>query len=179
MTASGRGHDAAAAGSGAPHPACGAAELVHRATERGVSVGTAESLTGGAVASEIVTVAGASACFEGAVVSYSHDVKERVLGVPHELLEDRGAVDPDVAVAMARGARACLGVDWAVSTTGVAGPEPHDGHAVGTVFVGISGPGVDRAERLDLPGDRAAIRAATVRHAIDTLATQISFPGNA
>jgi len=50
---------------------------------------------------------------------------------------------------------------------------------VGTVFVGISGPGVDRAERLDLPGDRAAIRAATVRHAIDTLATQISFPGNA
>ena len=102
-----------------------------------------------------------------------------MLGVPHELLEDRGAVDPDVAVAMARGARTCLGVDWAVSTTGVAGPEPHDGHAVGTVFVGISGPGVDRAERLDLPGDRAAIRAATVRHAIDTLATQISFPGNA
>ncbi|RKQ33409.1 CinA family protein [Kocuria tytonis] len=156
-----------------------AADLVRRATERGLTVGTAESLTGGALAAEIVSVAGASACFAGAVVSYTHEVKERILGVPHALLEERGAVDPDVATAMARGARQRLGVDWAVSTTGVAGPEPHDGHAVGTVFVGISGPGGERSERLDLHGDRAQIRRATVERAIDMLATQISFPANA
>ena len=90
-------------------PGYDAAELVRRAVARGVTVGTAESLTGGALASAIVTVSGASACFEGAVVSYSHAVKERVLGVSHELLEERGAVDPQVAVAMARGARERLG----------------------------------------------------------------------
>lgn len=156
-----------------------AAALVRLAADRGVTVGTAESLTGGAVASAVVTVSGASACFEGAVVSYSHEVKERVLGVPHELLAARGAVNGEVAIAMARGARAALGVDWAVSTTGVAGPEPHDGQAVGTVFIGVSGPSGDRAERLQLAGDRAQIREATVRRAIDTLATQISFPANA
>lgn len=160
-------------------PGYDAAELVRRAVARGVTVGTAESLTGGALASAIVTVSGASACFEGAVVSYSHAVKERVLGVSHELLEERGAVDPQVAVAMARGARERLGVDWAVSTTGVAGPEPHDGHPVGTVFVGIAGPGVERVERLDLSGDRAEIRQATVGRALDALTTQISFPAHA
>ncbi|MDO4919546.1 CinA family protein [Kocuria sp.] len=156
-----------------------AASLVRRAAHRGVTLGTAESLTGGAVASEIVTVPGASACFEGSVVSYSHAVKERVLGVPRELLAERGAVDPDVALAMARGARAALGVDWAVSTTGVAGPEPHDGHAVGTVFIGVSGPGCEHVERLQLNGDRARIRQLTVRRALDTLATQMPFPGHA
>ena len=164
MTASSCRHDAAA--------------LVRRATELGITLGTAESLTGGAVASAVVAVPGASACFEGGVVSYSHDVKERVLGVSHELLEQRGAVDPEVATAMARGARAALGVDWAVSTTGVAGPEPHDGNPVGTVFIGVSGPHGERAERLLLDGNREEIRDATVRWAIDVLATQIAFPAN-
>lgn len=173
------GHDAARALSEAAHAPHDAAFLVRLATERGLTVGTAESLTGGSVAAEIVTVPGASSCFEGAVVSYSHGVKARVLAVSHELLARRGAVDPDVALAMARGARSALGVDWAVSTTGVAGPEPHDGHAVGTVFVGVSGPGGECVRRLDLSGDRARIRADTVRHAIDTLATQIAFPANA
>ncbi|WNB90022.1 CinA family protein [Glutamicibacter protophormiae] len=161
----GSGHDAAA--------------LVALATRLGVTVGTAESLTGGAVASEIVTVAGASSCFEGAVVSYSHAAKERVLGVSHELLERVGAVDAAVAEAMARGARTALGVDWSVSTTGVAGPEPHDGHPVGTVFVGVSGPTGDFSQRLTLTGDRAGIRAATVARAIDILTTQIAFTANA
>ena len=163
----------------APPSGYDAAALVRLATDLGVTIGTAESLTGGAVASAVVTVAGASACFDGAVVSYSHEVKERVLGVPHDLLAARGAVDAEVAMSMARGARAALGVDWAVSTTGVAGPEPHDGHAVGTVLVGVSGPHGERFERLELNGDRGQIREATVERAIDTLATQISFPANA
>ena len=180
------GNDAAAAGdntvrSGRDSSVCGhdAAGLVTLATRLGITVGTAESLTGGAVASEIVTVAGASSCFEGAVVSYSHAVKEHVLGVSRELLERVGAVDADVAAAMARGAREALGVDWAVSTTGVAGPEPHDGHPVGTVFVGVSGPTGDSSHRLTLTGDRTGIRAATVARAIDILTTQIAFTANA
>ena len=166
-------HDAAG-----PPPLLGAQELVRRATASGVTVGTAESLTGGALASEIVAVPGASSCFEGAVVSYSHAVKEHVLGVPRELLQRCGAVDPEVALAMARGTRTRLGVDWAVSTTGVAGPEPHDGHGVGTVYIGVSGPGAELAERVDLTGDRAQIRAATVARAVDLLATHIAFPAD-
>lgn len=156
-----------------------ATALVRLATDLGVTVGTAESLTGGAVASQIVTVAGASGCLEGGVVSYSHAVKKRVLGVPGDLLKRVSAVDPDVALAMARGARRALGVDWAVSTTGVAGPEPHDGHPVGTVFVAVSGPGGEAVEHLTLTGDRAAVREASVARAIDMLATQISFTANA
>ena len=120
-----------------PQPAARA--LVEEAVRRALTVATAESLTGGALAAAVVDVPGASACFEGAVVSYSNRVKTEVLGVPARLLAERGSVDPDVAVAMAEGARRRLGTDWAVSTTGVAGPEPHDGKPVGTVFLAVAG----------------------------------------
>ena len=107
-------------------------------TSPALTVATAESLTGGALAAAVVDVPGASACFEGAVVSYSNRVKTEVLGVPARLLAERGSVDPDVAVAMAEGVRRRLGTDWAVSTTGAAGPGPHDGKPVGTVYLGAS-----------------------------------------
>jgi nicotinamide-nucleotide amidase len=132
-----------------PQPAARA--LVEEAVRRALTVATAESLTGGALAAAVVDVPGASACFEGAVVSYSNRVKTEVLGVPARLLAERGSVDPDVAVAMAEGARRRLGTDWAVSTTGAAGPEPHDGKPVGTVYLGVAGPGGD-------PGGRRARR---------------------
>lgn len=155
-----------------------AVDLIHLAVTHGVTLGTAESLTGGAVAAAIVDVPGASDCLEGGVVSYSHAVKERTLGVSHDLLESKGAVDPDVARAMARGARAALGVDWAVSTTGVAGPEPHDGQAVGTVYIAVSGPRGEEHLELHLDGGRAAIRRETVSRAVDFLSTQIEFSAN-
>lgn len=155
-----------------------AVELIQLAVQHGVTIGTAESLTGGAVAAAIVDVPGASDCLEGGVVSYSHAVKEKTLGVSSELLETRGAVDPDVAEAMALGARAALGVDWAVSTTGVAGPEPHDGQAVGTVYIGVSGPGGEDHLELHLAGGRAAIRGESVSRAIDFLASHIAFTDN-
>ena len=155
-----------------------AVDLVQLAIEHGVTIGTAESLTGGPLAAAIVDVPGASQCLEGGVVSYSHAVKERTLGVSRDVLEAKGAVDPDVARAMARGARTALGVDWAVSTTGVAGPEPHDGQAVGTVYIGVSGPRGDDHLELHLDGGRAAIRRETVSRAMDLLASQIELTDN-
>lgn len=155
-----------------------AMDLVQIAVNQGITLGTAESLTGGALAAAIVDVPGASNCFEGAVVSYSHGVKERTLGVSHDLLESRGAVDPEVARAMARGARVALGVDWAISTTGVAGPDPHDGQEAGTVFIAVSGPrGEDHVE-LHLDGGRAAIRRESVMRAVDYLASRVTLTAN-
>ncbi|MDO5618740.1 CinA family protein [Kocuria sp.] len=135
-----------------------------------LTVGTAESLTGGSVAAALVSVPGASAVFEGAVVSYSHAVKTRVLGVSAELLDRVGAVDAQVAEDMARGAREVLGVDVAVATTGVAGPEPHDGKPVGTVYVGLAGLGGTRSLELHLDGTRPQIRQACVEVALTELA---------
>lgn len=154
------------AGTSAPSTEALAARVIRAAAQRGLSLGTAESLTGGAVAAALVSVPGASAVFEGAVVSYSHTVKTRLLGVEAGLLERTGAVDPGVAEAMADGARTALGVDLAVSTTGVAGPAPHDGQPVGTVLLGVAGPDGVRCEHLSLSGDRVRIRALTVRAAL-------------
>lgn len=161
-----------------PRSGDSAEDLVRLCVARGVTVGTAESLTGGALAAAIVAVPGASCCFEGGVVSYSHAVKERVLGVSPELLAARGAVDPAVAEQMAGGARNALGTDWAVATTGVAGPAPHDGQAVGTVFLGISGPRGQAHERLALSGGREQIREESVQRALRLLVTHIGLTDN-
>ncbi|MCI2266391.1 CinA family protein [Sediminivirga luteola] len=142
---------------------------------RGLSLGVAESLTGGLLAARIVAVPGASAVFRGGVVSYATDLKHAILGVEASLLASRGAVDPDVARAMARGARHVLGADLALATTGVAGPEPQDGQPVGRVFVAVAGllaPGTDAGEwvrRLDLGGNRQQIREAAVTAALELL----------
>ncbi|NHU85160.1 CinA family protein [Kocuria sp. JC486] len=148
-----------------------ARQAIVAAVDRGLTLGTAESLTGGSVAAALVSVPGASEAFEGAVVSYSHAVKTRTLGVPAELLERVGAVDAQVAEEMARGARRALGVDVAVSTTGVAGPEPHDGKPVGTVFVAVAGPGGTSSTELHLDGDRAEIREQSVLAALRDVTT--------
>jgi nicotinamide-nucleotide amidase len=136
---------------------------------RGETIATAESLTGGLVAAALTSVPGASAAFRGGVVAYATDLKAAVLGVPDDLLEERGAVDPDVAEAMADGARARLGTTVGIATTGVAGPDPADGKPVGTVFVAVAAPGGVASRPLLLAGDRAAIRAATVESVLDLL----------
>lgn len=136
------------------------------------TVGCAESLTGGLVAARLVDTPGASAVVRGGVVAYATDLKAAVLGVDAALLAARGAVDPDVAAAMAAGARRVLGADWGVATTGVAGPDPQDGMPVGRVYVAVLGPGSATAqvEQHDFPGSRPQIRAAAVDAAIDLLA---------
>ena len=92
-----------------------------------MQVATAESLTGGDVGGAICTVPGASAYYRGGVISYAYEVKARVLGVDAQLLATEGAVNPEVAAQMAAGAARVCGADYAVSTTGVAGPDPADG----------------------------------------------------
>lgn len=131
---------------------------------RGERVACAESLTGGQLAAALSEPAGASAAFVGAVVSYATEVKRDLLGVTATAV-----ISAECAEQMAIGARRLLGTDWALATTGVAGPDLQEGQPVGTVYVGIAGPDGVRSARLALEGDRAAIRAATVTAALAEL----------
>jgi nicotinamide-nucleotide amidase len=134
--------------------------IVARLRERGWTLGTAESCTGGAIADAIVTVPGASATFRGGVVAYANDVKTGWLDVPADTLARFGAVSEETAVAMATGARARLGVDLAVSTTGIAGPDGGTPEKpVGLVWFALAGPdGVVETRRVTYPGTRTDIR---------------------
>jgi nicotinamide-nucleotide amidase len=146
-----------------------AAEVVHELVEHGLTVGTAESLTGGLVCAALTSVPGASAVVRGGVVAYASDVKAALLGVDRDLLEREGAVSAPVAAAMAEGVRRVLPSAVGVSTTGVAGPDPADGRPVGTVFVAASGPWGILVEEHALTGDREAIRGASVQVALQLL----------
>lgn len=130
--------------------------------DRGWTMGLAESVTGGLIASRCVGVPGASAWFRGGVVSYASEVKFSVLGVP-----EGPVVSADAALAMARGARTVLGADVALSITGVAGPTEQDGQPIGTVFVGIVTPSGESVEKLTMPGDRERIRSFSAISAMD------------
>ena len=134
------------------------------ATARGLRLATAESCTGGMVAARLTDVPGSSASFVGGVVAYADEVKSSELGVPEELLAEHGAVSPEVAVAMAEGARDRLGADVAVAVTGVAGPGGGTPEKpVGLVHIHAAGPNGSLARMLDLPGEREQIRVrATV-----------------
>jgi len=147
-------------------------ELLRALGERGQTLAVAESLTGGLLAASIVDVAGASAVFRGGFVVYATDLKATLAGVPSSLLAAHGPVHPLVAAALAAGARQRCGADWGLATTGVAGPDPQNGIEPGTVYVAVDGP-TSRVQRLDLTGDRAAIRAATVAAALALLASAL------
>ena len=137
---------------------------------RGLTIGVAESCTGGLMAKRLTDIPGASLAFKGGVVSYTNGVKAGVLGVPGELLEQYGAVSPQVAQAMAEGARRVLGCDIALSSTGVAGPDRDDrGNEVGTMFVAIAtGEGTHvRALHLGTRPVRERLRIQTASHAFD------------
>lgn len=155
-----------------------AAALVRRLAERGWTIGVAESLTGGLVVSSLVSVPGASAVLRGGVVAYATDLKRTLLGVDADLLAAEGAVHPEVARQMAEGVRGVVGpaggrADLGVATTGVAGPDPQDGHPVGTVYIAVVSDRGARVEELSLRGGRAEIRAESasrsIRLALDTL----------
>lgn len=139
-----------------------ARDLLAGLAGRGWSLAVAESLTGGLVCATLVDVPGASAVLRGGVVAYATDLKAALLAVDAALLAECGAVDADVAVAMATGVRTRLSADVGLATTGVAGPEPQDGHAPGTVHVAVATPDTTRHRRLSVEGDRPAVRAATV-----------------
>lgn len=144
-----------------------AARLVATLTERGLTVAVAESLTGGLLAARIVSVPGASHAFTGGVVAYATELKASLLGVDAALLAERGAVDAEVARQMADRVRRVCAVrgrvaDLGLATTGVAGPDPQDGHAPGTVYLGIASPRGIRSVSLRLTGSRPEIRGRVV-----------------
>ena len=131
----------------------------------GLTLGLAESLTGGLAASRLVNVPGASRWFRGSVVSYASEVKYRVLGVP-----EGPVVSEEAARAMADGARTVLGADVGLSMTGVAGPDPQDDQPPGTVFVGLSRPGHEtKSFAFIVPGDRDRVRQYATIAALDLL----------
>lgn len=147
-----------------------AEKLVELLKAQGKTCATAESCTGGGVASAITAVPGASAVFLGAVVSYANEVKREVLGVSQADLDRVGAVSSEVAAQMAKGARALMKTDMAVSLTGIAGPEGGSAEKpVGLVWFGLSTAEGTRTEKAIFRGDREQIRAQAVTHALGML----------
>lgn len=156
-----------------------AAAVLAALSRRGWTLGIAESLTGGAVCAEIVSVPGASAVLLGGVVAYATPVKASVLGVEPDLLAAQGPVHPQVALQMADGVRRVVSVDGraadvGVSTTGIAGPDSPDGQPVGTVHIGIETPDGSSVKTLHLHGGRDSIRAQTVSAALQALLEMVA-----
>lgn len=120
----------------------------------GKTLSAAESCTGGEIAHLITSVAGSSAYFLGSVTSYAVSVKEKVLGVPADVIEKHGVVSSEVAAAMAEGVRSLTGSDYAVATTGLAGPGGDEFNPVGTVWIGVAGPHGTRTVRHSYKNDR-------------------------
>jgi nicotinamide-nucleotide amidase len=154
-----------------------AEQAVTGAIRRGVTVATAESLTAGMVAAMLADTPGASAMLQGGVVSYQNSVKAEVLGVPAELLDAVGSVDGQVAAAMADGARRLCRADVGLSTTGVAGPEPHGDKAVGTVFIGVATATRSTSFAYTFEGNRPEIRGQACAAALERLLEVLSSYG--
>ena len=143
-----------------------AAEVI-RALQ-GKTLVTAESLTGGGIGHCLTSVSGSSAVYKGGIISYTNEVKNQVLGVPAEILEQFGAVSEPVAKAMAQGARKLLNADMAVSVTGLAGPTGDEyGNPVGTVFIGYADVEKTLVKHCLFTGDREAVRDQTIETALE------------
>jgi nicotinamide-nucleotide amidase len=135
------------------------------AKQNGWTIATAESATGGMVATRLTQVPGSSQVFRGAIVAYQEDVKRMNLGVPADLIESHGVVSEPVAIAMADGVAATLGADVTIGVTGSAGPDPQE-RPVGTMVIAVHTPEQTRARTLRLPGDRERVRTYTTTGAL-------------
>ena len=136
----------------------------------GQTLVTAESLTGGLVAQRMTEVAGSSRYFLGSFVTYSEDLKHRLLGVPEGMLAQYSAVSAPVAEAMASGARERSGANYGLSLTGYAGPDGGtEDDPVGTVYLGLAGPTGVESRRVKFPGDRELVRSRSAQAALDWL----------
>lgn len=150
-----------------------ATNLVQCFAQKGLTIATAESCTGGLLASALTDIPGASRVFTHGFVTYANAAKTQMLGVPEDLLASHGAVSEPVARAMAEGAKARSGTDYAISTTGVAGPDGGTAEKpVGTVWFGVSGPSGTQAYHKLFQGDRASVRAQAVMFALALLEQQ-------
>ncbi len=154
-------------GRAAPYADVAAIHATLRAAHATVAV--AESLTGGLLTAALTETAGASATVRGGLVVYATELKAALAGVSIDLLAERGAVDADVALELARGARVRLDATFGVGVTGVAGPDEQDGKPVGTVFVAVAGPDGETVAQRSLHGDRLEIRRLSVAAALELL----------
>ncbi|WP_427016999.1 CinA family protein [Pseudarthrobacter sp. P1] len=143
--------------------------LVADAVAAHLTVATAESLTGGMVAATLVQAAGASGMLLGGVIAYQNHIKTDILGVDPARLLSHGAVDAQVAVQMAEGICRLTGARVGISTTGVAGPEPHGGKPVGNVYIGVALDGAAQAYEYHFAGDRAHVRQQACDEALALL----------
>jgi nicotinamide-nucleotide amidase len=146
-------------------------------TRRGMTLATAESITGGALADLVSASPCASEAYLGGIVSHTTQVKTGVLGVDAAVVAEHGVVSAACALEMAVRVRSMVGADWGLSTTGVAGPTEQEGKPVGTVFVGIAGPDAAWTHDLHLSGDRSEIRATTCRTAAHELLAAVTREG--
>ena len=141
----------------------------------GKTLATAESLTGGGIGAELTSVPGSSAVYKGGVISYTNEIKQKVLGVSAELLTKYGAVSPWVAGEMVSGVRKLMQADIAVSVTGLAGPTGDEfGHEVGTVFIGYEDNARAIVKEYHFSGDREAVRIQTIEAALDLILQNIA-----
>lgn len=141
--------------------------LIDRLLERGWTVSTAESLTGGGIGHCLTGVSGSSAVYLGGVISYTNAVKEQLLGVPRQVLDTVGAVSPQTAEAMARGVCRLLGTDLGIAVTGIAGPNSDGtGKPVGLVYIALCHQGRLLVTENHFSGDREAIRNQTITEAL-------------
>jgi nicotinamide-nucleotide amidase len=147
---------------------------LHRALlARGETVAAAESLTAGLFCATVATVPGASATLRGGVVVYATELKTALAGVPADLLAAHGPVSPQTAAALADGVRGRCAASWGLGLTGVAGPDPVDGHGPGRVYLGVAGADGTEVVQLDLPGDRAEVRTGAVAAAMRQLLARL------
>lgn len=136
----------------------------------GKRLATAESLTGGGIGAAITGISGASSVYAGGIISYTNEVKHRLLGVPVEVLDTLGAVSGPVAQAMAAGAKEALNADAAVSVTGLAGPDGDEfGRPVGTVFIGYADKNNILFREFYFTGDREQVRSQTIEAALELI----------
>ncbi len=155
-----------------------AAIVIDLARSAGIKLATAESCTGGLVGAALTEVAGASDAYLGGVVAYANEAKTGQLGVPEDVIRHHGAVSGEVAAAMAEGARRVFRADVAAAVTGIAGPGgASPGKQVGLVHVHVAAPGGGEARRLDLPGDREAVRARACALTLHLLRRVLSRSG--
>ena len=157
-----------------------AAELIADLTERRLTLAVAESLTGGLLLAELISIPGASSVVSGGVVAYATELKHTLLGVSADVLALHGPVHPDVAAQMATGVRELMTVggesaNIGISTTGVAGPGPQDGHRPGTAYVGIAIGSDVRVVGFELPGTRKAIRERVVSESLSALKRRLAI----
>ena len=145
-------------------------QVVRLLTEKGLTMGTAESCTGGLIAKRVTDIPGASRVLKGGIVAYTNEVKHNLLAVPQDILDTRGAVSPETAAAMAQGARAALNCDLAVAVTGLAGPEEDKfGHTGGTVFLALCDGARTWVKETHRGTDRQRVRTMTAHTALDMI----------